>query len=230
MNDDRRWLLIDADDTLWENAVYFEEAVEEFIDVLDHSELSPAEVREVLDAIELENLGRQGYGSKSFGRNLGRCFEKLVERDYDEAELARVVAIADRILERPIEMLDGVSETLAYLSRRHHLTLFTKGHSEEQLLKFQRSELGELFHGVRVVEEKDAAAYRQLVESEAMTADQTWMIGNSPKSDIHPALDAGLNAVLVPHEATWTLERVDLPPVSHRFRIVRSFRELQRLF
>ena len=226
----RRWLLIDADDTLWENAVYFEEAFEEFVDVLDHSELSPVEVREVLDAIESDRVREHGYGSKSFGRNLGACFERLVEREYHADELAEVIAIADRILERPIEVLEGVSETLAYLSRRHHLTLFTKGHSEEQLLKFQRSALGELFHGVRVVREKDPGAYLELVESEKMDPDQTWMIGNSPKSDIHPALDAGLNAVLVPHEATWSLELVDLPPVSHRFQIVRSFGELRRLF
>lgn len=230
MRDSRRWLLIDADDTLWENAVYFEEAFEAFVDVLDHSELSPAEVREILDAIEADRIREHGYGSKSFGRNLGACFERLVEREYHADEVAEVVAIADRILERPIEMLDGVSETLAYLSDRHHLTLFTKGHSEEQLLKFQRSELGDLFHGVRVVREKDPDAYRELVESEGMDPDRTWMIGNSPKSDIHPALAVGLNAVLVPHEATWSLELADLPPASHRFRIVERFGELRRLF
>lgn len=227
---DRLWLLIDADDTLWENALHFEEAVAEFIDFLNHSRLSPAEIREVLDRIELDHLGEQGYGSRSFGRNLRRCFARLADRRYDEADLDRAEAIAGRIFHRPVEVIEGVSETLAYLSERHHLTLFTKGHPEEQLLKFQRSRLGPRFHGSRVVAEKDARAYRELAESEGMEPERTWMIGNSPKSDIHPALEAGLNAVLVPHEATWSLELTDTPPPSERFRVVERFTDLETLF
>ncbi|MEZ5392852.1 MAG: HAD hydrolase-like protein [Bryobacterales bacterium] len=109
------------------------------------------------------------------------------------------------------------------------MTLFTKGHGEEQLFKFQRSTLGEHFHGVRVVAEKHAAAYREIVESEAMQPERTWMIGNSPKSDIHPALEAGLGAVLIPHERTWSLSWSTCPPSRSDFassiasRSCRSF-------
>jgi putative hydrolase of the HAD superfamily len=222
--------LIDADDTLWENAVYFEEVIAEFTDFLNHSELTPAEVRQVLDEIELRSVARHGYGSKRFARNLRHCFEHLAERHYTDADLDRVVAMGEAILHRPIEVLEGVAETLVYLSARHHLTLFTKGRSEEQLFKFDRSALGEHFHGVRVVHEKHAGAYREIVEAEAMDPSQTWMIGNSPKSDIHPALEAGLGAVLIPHERTWALELTDVPPESERFRIVRRFGDLRELF
>ncbi len=227
---DDLWLLIDADDTLWENSVYFEEAIEEFTSFLDHSELTPPEVRQVLDEIELRNIEKHGYGSRNFARNLRQCFEHLAERHYTPADLDRVVAMGEAILHRPIEVIEGVAETLAYLNARHHLTLFTKGHSEEQLLKFNRSALGEHFHGVRVVREKTARAYSELVELEAMDPAQTWMIGNSPKSDIHPALEAGLGAVLVPHERTWALEMTDVPPESDRFRILNRFAELRALF
>ena len=227
---DTLWLLIDADDTLWENSVYFEEAIAEFTDFLGHSELTAPEVRQVLDEIELRNIATQGYGSRSFARNLRACFEHLAERHYTEEDLDRVVAIGEAILHRPIELIGGVAETLAYLSERHHLTLFTKGHSEEQLFKFQRSALGDHFHGVRVVREKHAAAYREIVEREAMQPQRTWMIGNSPKSDIHPALEAGLGAVLIPHERTWSLELADVPAVSERFRIVERFEQLRQLF
>ena len=227
---DRLWLLIDADDTLWENSVYFEEAIAEFTDFLAHTALTPREVRQVLDEIELSNIANQGYGSRSFARNLRRCFEHLVERHYCDEDLDRVTAMGEAILHRPIEVIEGVVETLCYLSNRHHLTLFTKGHSEEQLLKFNRSALGDHFHGVKVVREKHAGAYREIVEAEAMDPSRTWMIGNSPKSDIHPALEAGLGAVLVPHERTWSLELTDVPAVSERFRIVERFAELQRLF
>jgi putative hydrolase of the HAD superfamily len=171
-----------------------------------------------------------GYGSKNFARNLRQCFEHLAERPYGEEDLGRVVAIGEAILHRPIEIIEGVAETLEYLNARHRLTLFTKGHSEEQLLKFNRSALGDRFHGVRVVREKHAAAYRELVEAEEMDPGRTWMIGNSPKSDIHPALEAGLGAVLVPHERTWALELTDLPAESERFRIVERFAELRTLF
>lgn len=227
---DQQYLLIDADDTLWENNIYFERAIDEFVEFLAHSKLSKREVREILDNIERANVQTYGYGSKSFGRNLRHCFERLAERHYDDSHLEEVSAIADRILHHPIEVLEGVRETLEYLTQRHHLTLFTKGHSEEQLLKFDRSELGPLFHGARVVKEKTSAAYAEAVSAESMEPARTWMIGNSPKSDIHPALEAGLYAVLVPHENTWSLELTDLPEPSPRFHIVDRFTDLREMF
>lgn len=227
---DRQWLLIDADDTLWENAVYFEEAIAEFTDFLAHSEFSAPEVRQVLDEIELASIRIHGYGSKNFARNLKTCFERLAERHYCDADLQRVVSMGESIIDRPIELIEGVEETLRRLSDRHHLTLFTKGHSEEQLFKFSRSQLGDFFHGVRVVREKDTEAYRRMVDEGGMAPELTWMIGNSPKSDIHPALEAGLRAVLIPHETTWALELTELPEPSDRFRIVESFTDLHALF
>lgn len=97
-------------------------------------------------------------------------------------------------------------------------------------MKFQRSDLGPYFHGCRVLREKDAAAYREIVEAEEMAPEATWMIGNSPRSDILPALEVGLGAVLVPHERTWSLEVVDLPDGAPRFRTIERFTELQDLF
>ena len=225
-----QYLLIDADDTLWENNVYFERAFDEFVDFLGHSRLAPDEVREIVDEIELDNVAQHGYGSKSFGRNLLQCFERLAERTYADHDLENVIQIADRIMHHPIDVIAGVRDTLEYLTARHHLTLFTKGHSEEQLLKFERSSLGPYFHGVEVVREKDAAAYREIVERSQMTPERTWMVGNSPKSDIHPALEAGLRAVFVPHLRTWSLEIVDLPEPSDRFHMVERFADLSRMF
>jgi putative hydrolase of the HAD superfamily len=225
-----QYLLIDADDTLWENNVYFERAFDEFVEFLGHSRLSPDEVREILDEIELDNVGQHGYGCKSFGRNLLQCFERLAERSYADRDLESVVEIADRIMHHPIDIIAGVRDTLAYLTSRHHLTLCTKGHTEEQLLKFERSALGPYFHGVEVVREKDAAAYRDIVDRFEMTPERTWMVGNSPKSDIHPALEAGLRAIFVPHERTWSLEIVDLPEPSERFRMVERFADLSTMF
>jgi len=224
-------LLIDADDTLWENNVYFEHAFDTFCDFLDHSALTPQQVRDVLNEIELVNAKVHGYGSKNFGRNLQQAYRHLAERAISDDDLRHVFSLAERILEQPMVVIEGVEETLGYLSERHELTLFTKGHPEEQLLKMDRSGLGRYFAHKAVVKEKDAAAYSRLVEERGLTRDSTWMIGNSPKSDINPALDAGLHAVLVPHPHTWVLEHQDLrEPEGGTFLRVASFRDLREHF
>jgi putative hydrolase of the HAD superfamily len=224
-------LLIDADDTLWENNIYFERAFEAFCDFLDHSSLTPPQVRDVLNEIELVNSKIHGYGSKTFGRNLQQAYQHLAEREIRDPDLRHVLSLAERILEQPIEIIEGVEETLGYLAERHDLTLFTKGHPDEQLMKVDRSQLGRYFSHTAVVKEKDAGAYAQLVAERSLARGLTWMIGNSPKSDINPALEAGLNAVLVPHPHTWVLEHQDLRQSGDgRFLTVDRFTDLRLHF
>lgn len=206
----RQHLVVDADDTLWENNIYFERAFEDFVAFLDHSTLIPSEVRTVLDEIELANAKIHGYGSLNFARNLRQTYERLVERHVEEPDIKTVMSFAERILHCPMEVIEGVAETLAYLSTRHDLVLFTKGHPEEQKLKIDRSGLGIYFGHTAIVKEKDQAAYQKLVSELQYDPSRTWMIGNSPKSDINPALAAGLNAVFVPHAHTWVLEKQDI--------------------
>jgi putative hydrolase of the HAD superfamily len=225
-----RALIFDADDTLWENNIYFERAFEDFVDFLDHSTLTPAQIRDVLNEIELVNSKVHGYGSKNFGRNLQQAYQHLAEREIRESDLKHVMSLAERILEQPIELIAGVEETLAYLAGRHDLTLFTKGHVEEQRMKVDRSGLGRYFRHAAIVKEKDAPAYRRLVEERGLDPGNTWMIGNSPKSDINPALEAGLNAVLVPHPHTWVLEHQDLRDGGSRLLRVERLEELRAHF
>ena len=226
----RHFLLIDADDTLWENNIYFERAFDEFAGFLDHSSMTPREVREVLDQIEEANNKIHGYGSANFARNLRQCYQRLAEHEVREEDLRTAMRFAERILECPMEVIEGVPETLEYLSLRHDLTLFTKGHAEEQKLKIGRSGLGAFFGHTAIVKEKDATAYRRLVEERGMDPERTWMIGNSPKSDINPALEAGLNAVFVPHAHTWILEKQELRPGKGKLLVVEQFGDLRKLF
>lgn len=223
-------LVFDADDTLWENNIYFERAFDDFCEFLAHSKLNAKEVRDVLNEIELVNAKIHGYGSKNFGLNLQQAYRHLVEREIRSSDLEHVMSLAERILEQPLEVIEGVEDTLAELAGRHELTLFTKGHPEEQRLKVDRSGLGGYFAHTAIVKEKDSAAYRKLVEERGFAARETWMIGNSPKSDINPALEAGLNAVLVPHPHTWVLEHQELRDGGDRLRIVDNFRQLKELF
>lgn len=225
-------LLIDADDTLWENNIYFERAITNFISFLNHHQYTPDEVRHVLYDVERENIRRHGYGMDSFVSALVICFEKLsvevVTPDLHET----IRGIAYRIAEHPMEFLPDVPATLGDLSQRHRLFMVTKGNITEQLGKVERSGLKEFFTAIEVVAEKDAAAYRALVDKYALERDLTWMIGNSPKSDINPALEAGLHAVFVPHDNTWMLERDEL--TSHkcdgRLLQVENFGQLREFF
>ena len=226
----RQHLIIDADDTLWENNIYFERAFDEFVEFLAHSSMAPRQIRDVLDEIEEANAKIHGYGSLNFGRNLRQCYEHLAERSVEEYDLRTVMGFAERILDCPMEVIEGVSDTLAYLADRHELTLFTKGHPEEQKLKLDRSGLAPFFHHTAIVREKDAPAYQVLVDERRMDPALTWMIGNSPKSDVNPALEVGLNAVFVPHAHTWVLERQEIRQGPGRLLVLERFGELRDHF
>jgi len=199
-------LLIDADDTLWENNIYFEQAIHAFIGFLDHSSLTPAEVRAVLD--EVEKL--MGYGSANFTRSLIETYRRLAEKDLQDEDIQQIRQFGEQIRSHPLQLLDGVKETLDYLSPRHDLILLTKGDIEEQKLKVERSGIEECFKQVIIVQEKDVATYHRVVRELQLDPKGTWMIGNSPRSDINPALAAGLNAVYIPHPHTWHLEHEEV--------------------
>jgi putative hydrolase of the HAD superfamily len=203
-------LLIDADDTLWENNVYFERAIAAFISYLNHHEYSAAEVRQTLNAVERETILAHGYGLPSFTRSLVTCFGRLSPDPMDKEKRRRVIGFAQSISEQEIELLPQVEETLRDLAQRHRIILMTKGDHAEQADKVRRSGLAEYFSAVEIVREKDPAAYQAVVELHELKAHSSWMIGNSPKSDINPALAAGLHAVFLFHKDTWILEHAEL--------------------
>jgi putative hydrolase of the HAD superfamily len=225
-------LLIDADDTLWENNIYFERAIAKFISYLNHREYSPQQVREVLNQVERECIISHGYGLHSFAHALMRTFEQLAVDPVTPDQHERIHSFAHAIAEHPVEILAGVPETLEYLAARHHLILMTKGNVTEQSGKVERSGLREYFAAVEIVAEKDAQVYGSVVSKYGLAHDATWMIGNSPKSDINPALAAGLNAVFVPHDQTWILEHEDLAeaPRGQKLLVVERFAGLREHF
>jgi putative hydrolase of the HAD superfamily len=226
----RQFLLIDGDDTLWENNVYFEQAIEAFIDFLAHSLMSREQVRAALDEVERINVSVHGYGSASFTRNLRETYERLAEHDLEAQDIEHVLQLGRRIAGQPVTLLPDVEETIRYLAGRHDLMLLTKGHPEEQRLKIERSGLEAFFRATAVVHEKAEETYRAIVEERQLDPDRSWMIGNSPRSDINPALAAGLNAVFIPHEHTWRLEKEDIVQADGRLLILPRFGELRAYF
>jgi putative hydrolase of the HAD superfamily len=225
-------LLIDADDTLWENNIYFERAIAKFISFLDHREHSPDAIRLILNDVELESIVSHGYGLHSFSHSLVQTFERLSVEPVTPELHDRIRSFAHQIADQPIEVLPGVPETLQYLGERHHLILMTKGNFTEQSGKVERSGLKEYFAAVEIVAEKDESTYRSAIAKYALASDSTWMVGNSPKSDINPALAAGLHAIFVPHGDTWILEHEDLAdaPPNQRLLVVERFADLKSHF
>ena len=225
-------LLFDADDTLWENNIYFERAIAAFISYLDHRVHTDEEVRERLNLCEHVTIVEHGYGLQSFRRSLVACFEQLTDTQITPEKHARIIAFTEAISTQEIELLPGVAETLADLSQRHRCILVTKGNFDEQTDKLNRSGLGKFFSAVEVLAEKKQEAYRELVTRHVCDAPNTWMIGNSPRSDINPALAAGLNAIFLPHDFTWALEHeaVDSPPPGQKLLELAAFSDLLHSF
>lgn len=225
-------LLFDADDTLWENSLYFERSIAAFISYLNHREFPPQQVRDLLDKIEREHTSVHGYGLQIFRRSLVHCFEQLSDQPVDAEKHARITSFVDSIASQEIELLAGVAETLPALASRHRLILMTKGNVEEQREKLNRSGLSAHFSAVEVPREKHPIAYEEVVARHSLDARATWMIGNSPRSDINAALAAGLNAVYIPHTHTWVLEEESIiaAPDGQSSLSLNTFSELSLLF
>jgi len=225
-------LLFDADDTLWENNVYFERAISAFISYLNHHKYTPAEVRKALNEVERETILTHGYGLPSFTHSLLTCFERLSPAPMTAEKRQRILGFAHAIAEQEIELLPGVSETLASLSKRHRLILMTKGNHDEQARKLGRSSLSSYFSAVEIVPEKDSETYGRIIRQHGLAPCGSWMIGNSPRSDINPALTAGLNAIFLFNKDTWVLEHDTLAPAppGQQLLTLDSFAKLGGLF
>jgi putative hydrolase of the HAD superfamily len=225
-------LLIDADDTLWENNIYFERAIAKFISFLNHREYTAEQVRLILNDVERDSIVTHGYGLNSFAHSLVDTFEKLSVDPVTPEMHKRIHSFAHQIADHPMEILPEVVETLQYLGERHHLIMMTKGNFAEQSGKVERSGLKEYFSAIEIVAEKDESVYRSAITKYALSPDVSWMVGNSPKSDINPALAAGLHAVFVPHGNTWILEHEELAtaPASQQLLVVERFGDLRKHF
>lgn len=227
---ERQVLLIDADDTLWEENLHFEQAIDAFVSLVAPLGYPAEHVRGTLDLTERRNILQRGYGAWSFALTLEEVYTALAGERADGAHVEEIRGIARLLQEEPRQLYDGVAETLAYLVPRHRLFLFTKGHAEEQGRKVEMSGLQAFFEVCAVVDEKNEGAYRALLERQRLESRGVWMVGNSPRSDINPALAAGMNAVYIPSARSWDYEHEVIRPGSGELLELKTFRELQEHF
>jgi putative hydrolase of the HAD superfamily len=226
----RQTLIFDADDTLWENNVIFERVVDDFIEWVAHPTLEPATIRTILAEIEEANILAHGYGSRVFLRSLADCFAHLTDRPIGSAEQARMDEFTAAFTSGRVELIPTVAEVLDDLGARHDLYLMTKGAPDEQQRKIDASGLAHRFFGVDIVPTKDPETYRRVVDERGLDPVRTWMIGNSPKSDIIAARAAGLRAVYIPNANTWAHEHADLDTGDAGILLLSAFAELTAHF
>jgi len=204
-------LLIDADDTLWENNIYFEQVREQFLQWMEQLGFHSGEVQSAFTEIEHGNIQKNGYGGENFIASLKDTYFFFEPGISAHAYgLRQIDAMAETVRRHPIQLLEGVRSSLELLNQRHQTILFTKGSPAEQKRKIEASGLAGLFHAIEIVKEKSIDTFQEVIARHRLSKLHTWMIGNSPRSDINPAIAAGIRAFYIPHTWTWEREREDL--------------------
>jgi putative hydrolase of the HAD superfamily len=225
VNCELRTLLIDADDTLWENNIYFERATAEFVAALGKRGHSASRIKELLWETEQHNVKTTGYGSNAYSQSLHE-----VARAFQVTDMEPWIAQREQeLFNHPIDLMPGVQDTLPLLHARNQVILVSKGVPDEQLGKLKRSGLASYFHKTEIVFEKDVATYRELLRVHQLQTESTWMIGNSPRSDINPAKAASLRTVFIPYHTTWWHEIEEISPNGETL-VLENFGELAEHF
>ena len=218
----------DADDTLWQNERFFRLTEERFAHlVAPHTEIEDISAR-LLEA-ERRNLARYGFGIKGFTLSMIETAIEVTGGTVPTSVVGEILAMGREMHAHPVETLPHVGETLAALADRFRIVLITKGDLFDQERKLAQSGLGDLFDAVEIVSNKDSAVYRRIFERHGDGPERAMMVGNSLKSDIVPAIEAGSWGIHVPHHLTWALEHAEEPADAPRFRQIAHLGQLPAL-
>ncbi|MDF3056690.1 MAG: haloacid dehalogenase [Rariglobus sp.] len=222
-------IAFDADDTLWHNENIFEDVHERYRAMLSRFHDAEA-VEQALYATEIRNLDLYGYGVKGFTLSAIETAIQLTEGKISADEIRQLIDLGRDMLAHPVELLDGVAETLAALAPAHRLLVITKGDLHHQERKLSMSGLAGYFQGVEIVSEKDEATYAAILKRHNIAPANFLMVGNSLKSDIFPVLALGASAVHMPYHLTWKHERSDVVPLeNNHFFTLANLRDLPPL-
>ncbi|RZJ47154.1 MAG: HAD family hydrolase [Brevundimonas sp.] len=216
---------LDADDTLWHNETIFRLTHDRFVALLaEHGDRDLIEAR--LAETERRNLRLYGYGVKGFTLSMIETAMELTGGEAPPVVVREILAAGREMLAHPVETLPGVDEALAALSEKYRLVLITKGDLMDQERKVAASGLGDLFAAVEIVSEKTASTYTRIFARHGTGADEAVMAGNSMKSDVLPALEAGALGVHIPYVITWAHELAAAPENHPRYGALDSISEL----
>ncbi|HEV7382705.1 MAG TPA: HAD family hydrolase [Dyadobacter sp.] len=218
-------IAFDADDTLWVNEPFFLETENAFCDMLEDFLPHHSVSRELFTA-QISNLKHYGYGVKGYILSMIEAAITITDRRIGVDTIERILALGKEMLNKDIELIDGVQDVLEALFGKYRLVMATKGDLLDQERKLNKSGLAKYFHHIEIVSEKQEPEYRKLVKHLDIQPEQFLMIGNSLKSDILPVLNIGGHGFHVPFHTTWEHEKVEVHITHDNFRQLTSIREV----
>lgn len=228
MNVQYKVIAFDADDTLFINEPYFDEAEEKFCALLSDY-LSKQSLSQALFKTQIDNLPLYGYGIKGYVLSMIQTAYEVTNHTVSTKVMEKIIAIGKELLQKPIVLLDGVEETLQQLQGKYKLVVATKGDLKDQHRKLHLSGLGTFFHHIEVMVEKEMIDYEKLLNRLEISPKEFLMIGNSLKSDVLPVINLGATAIHVPFHTTWAHERIDHEIIHPNFYTVKNINEVIEL-
>ena len=217
-------IAFDADDTLWVNEPYFQETEHKFCALLEDY-LPHHSISQEMFKTEMQNLALYGYGVKSFMLSMIETALRVSNNNVGPSTIEKAIQYGKDLLDKPIELLDGIEEVLQTLKNKYRLVVATKGDLLDQERKLKKSGLEHYFHHIEIMSDKQEKDYIKLIKHLDIKPEEFLMIGNSLKSDVIPVLAIGGHAVHVPYHTTWAHEKVDQPIEHERFSQVTTIRE-----
>ncbi|MFC3157493.1 putative hydrolase of the HAD superfamily [Chryseobacterium arachidis] len=218
-------IAFDADDTLWINEPYFQKAEKEFCTLLEDY-LPQHNVSQELFKTEMQNLSLYGYGVKGFMLCMVETVCRVSNNTASLELINKTIEIGHELLQKPLELLEGVEETLENLKGKYRLIVATKGDLLDQERKLKKSGLQNYFHHIEIMSDKKESDYLKLLKHLDCKPENFLMLGNSIKSDILPVLEIGGSAVHIPYHVTWAHEQHDLNLEDERFLEFKSIKEV----
>lgn len=218
-------IAFDADDTLWHNELHFQEAEKKFCQLLENYLPQHTVARELLQT-ELNNISLYGYGIKAFMLSMIETAIRITDRAVPNEAIEKIIEYGQELLNKPVELIDGVEEVLGQLKDNYRLVMATKGDLLDQERKLIKSGLAKHFHHIEIMSEKKEADFKKLIQHLDVSSGQFAMVGNSLKSDILPVINLGGYGFHIPYHITWAHERVDVSITHERFKQVNTLFEL----
>ncbi|HOZ78653.1 MAG TPA: HAD family hydrolase [Ferruginibacter sp.] len=218
-------IAFDADDTLWVNEPYFKEIEEKFCDLLEDYLPRHTLVKELFKT-EIDNLSLYGYGVKGFMLSMIETSLRITNKTLSLEVIEKAIGFGKELLQKDIELLDGVEETLKLLKGKYRLVVATKGDLLDQERKLKKSGLEHYFHHIEIMSDKQEADYKKLIKHLDILPSEFLMLGNSLKSDVLPVLAIGGHAIHIPYHTTWAHEHVEHKVEHDNFKQVTQINEV----
>ena len=218
-------IAFDADDTLWDNEAYFEEAENKFCELMEDYLPRHTVSRELLQT-EIKNISLYGYGIKAFILSMIETAIRISDKTIHVSVIEKIIGFGQELLEKPVHLIDGVEVVLSALKGRFRLVMATKGDLLDQERKLKKSRLVSYFHHIEIMTEKKEEDYEKLIRHLDIKPNEFLMIGNSIKSDVLPVLNIGGHGFQVPYHTTWAHEKVDIQLDHPNFKQLKTIKEV----